>query len=56
LLDQAIGEENKFLTYKKIIISHNKIKKGDQPLKKKQQNKKKYQKSHILKPQDVLYS
>ena len=33
LLDQAIGEENKFLTYKKIIISYNKIKKGDQPLK-----------------------
>lgn len=27
-------EENIFFTNKKIIISHNKIKKGDQPLKK----------------------
>jgi hypothetical protein len=51
LLDQAIGEKNKFFTYKKIIISHNKIKKGDQPLKKK--TKKKHQKSHILKSQHV---
>ena len=46
LLDQAIGEENKFLTYKKIIISYNKIKKGDQPLKTKQ-NKKISKISHI---------
>jgi len=47
LLDQAIGEENKFLTYKKIIISHNKIKKGDQPLKKNNKTKKIPKISHI---------
>jgi hypothetical protein len=40
LLDQAIGEKNKLFTYKKIIISHNKIKKGDQPLKKNNKTKK----------------
>jgi len=45
LLDQAIGEKNKFFTYKKIIISHNKIKKGDQPLKKNKKNTPKI--SHI---------
>jgi hypothetical protein len=56
LLDQAIGEENKFLTYKKIIISHNKIKKGDQPLKKKTTKQKKIPKiSHIKASRCALF-
>jgi len=47
LLDQAIGEKNKLFTYKKIIISHNKIKKGDQPLKKTTKQKNTPKISHI---------